>query len=102
MRREVAINAAFSRTPSGRDPDAFAEAVREVEGFETGEICKILDGSVTNFGAFMHRARVRLREGLEARAGACHDLVQRGREAGCVGSASGAELLNNCGLLLGG
>jgi RNA polymerase sigma-70 factor (ECF subfamily) len=41
--------------------------LREVEGFETGEICKILDVSVTNFGVLMHRARARLRECLEAR-----------------------------------
>jgi RNA polymerase sigma-70 factor (ECF subfamily) len=43
--------------------------LREVEGFETREICKILDVSVTNSGVPMHRARARLRECLEARGG---------------------------------
>jgi RNA polymerase sigma-70 factor, ECF subfamily len=41
--------------------------LREVEGLETGEICKILDVSVTNFGVLMHRARARLRECLEGK-----------------------------------
>jgi RNA polymerase sigma-70 factor (ECF subfamily) len=41
--------------------------LREVEGFETSEICKILAVSVTNFGVLMHRARARLRECLEAK-----------------------------------
>jgi RNA polymerase sigma-70 factor (ECF subfamily) len=44
-----------------------AFVLREVEGFDTGEICKILDVSVTNFGVLMHRARARLRECLEAK-----------------------------------
>jgi RNA polymerase sigma-70 factor (ECF subfamily) len=44
-----------------------AFALREVEGLETGEICKILAVSVTNFGVLMHRARTRLRECLEAK-----------------------------------
>lgn len=42
-----------------------AFVLREVEGLETGEICKILEVSVTNFGVLMHRARARLRECLE-------------------------------------
>ena len=41
--------------------------LREVEGFDTGEICKILEVSVTNFGVLMHRARARLRECLETK-----------------------------------
>ncbi|HLJ44901.1 MAG TPA: sigma-70 family RNA polymerase sigma factor [Bryobacteraceae bacterium] len=41
--------------------------LREVEGLETSEICKILAVSVTNFGVLMHRARARLRECLEAK-----------------------------------
>lgn len=41
--------------------------LREVEGLDTGEICKILEVSVTNFGVLMHRARARLRECLETR-----------------------------------
>lgn len=42
-------------------------ALREVAGLDTGEICKILDVSVTNCGVLMHRARTRLRECLEAK-----------------------------------
>jgi RNA polymerase sigma-70 factor (ECF subfamily) len=44
-----------------------AFVLREIEGLETSEICKILAVSVTNFGVLMHRARVRLRESLEAK-----------------------------------
>jgi len=40
--------------------------LREVEGFETSEVCKILDVSVTNLGVLFFRARNRLRECLEA------------------------------------
>lgn len=41
--------------------------LREVEGLDTGEICKILEVTVTNFGVLMHRARARLRECLEGK-----------------------------------
>ncbi len=41
--------------------------LREVEGLDSGEICKILEVSVTNFGVLMHRARARLRECMEAK-----------------------------------
>jgi RNA polymerase sigma-70 factor (ECF subfamily) len=41
--------------------------LREVEGLETSEICKIIEVTVTNFGVLMHRARARLRECLEAK-----------------------------------
>jgi RNA polymerase sigma-70 factor (ECF subfamily) len=44
-----------------------AFVLREVEGLDTGEICKILDVSVTNFGVLMFRARARLRECLEVK-----------------------------------
>jgi RNA polymerase sigma-70 factor, ECF subfamily len=44
-----------------------AFVLREIEGLDTGEICKILDVSVTNFGVLMHRARARLRECLETK-----------------------------------
>jgi RNA polymerase sigma-70 factor (ECF subfamily) len=44
-----------------------AFVLREVEGFETEEICKILNVTVTNFGVLLHRARARLRECLEAK-----------------------------------
>jgi RNA polymerase sigma-70 factor, ECF subfamily len=41
--------------------------LREVEGLETPEICKILEVTVTNIGVLMHRARIRLRECLEGK-----------------------------------
>ncbi|MBI1895735.1 MAG: sigma-70 family RNA polymerase sigma factor [Acidobacteria bacterium] len=41
--------------------------LREVEGLETAEICKIVDVTVTNMGVLMHRARTRMRECLEAK-----------------------------------
>jgi RNA polymerase sigma-70 factor (ECF subfamily) len=41
--------------------------LREVEGLETADICKILDVTVTYFGVLMYRARARLRECLEAK-----------------------------------
>jgi RNA polymerase sigma-70 factor (ECF subfamily) len=42
-------------------------ALREIEGIESGEICKILGITITNLGVLMHRARTRLRECLEAK-----------------------------------
>lgn len=44
-----------------------AFVLKEVEGVESSEICKILGVTVTNFGVLMHRARLRLRECLEAK-----------------------------------
>lgn len=41
--------------------------LREIQGLETQEICKILGVSATNMGVLMHRARARLRECLESR-----------------------------------
>jgi RNA polymerase sigma-70 factor (ECF subfamily) len=41
--------------------------LREMEGLETAEICKILGVTVTNMGVLMHRARNRLRECIEAK-----------------------------------
>jgi RNA polymerase sigma-70 factor (ECF subfamily) len=49
----------------GAQREAFV--LREVEGLETAEICKILGVSVTNMGVILHRARNRLRECLESR-----------------------------------
>lgn len=40
--------------------------LREVHGFSTDEICKILDVTTTNLGVMLHRARTRLRECLAA------------------------------------
>jgi RNA polymerase sigma-70 factor (ECF subfamily) len=45
----------------------FAFVLREVEGFETPEICRILDVSRTNLGVMLHRLRNRVRECLEAK-----------------------------------
>lgn len=42
-----------------------AFVLREVEGLDSAEICKILDVSRTNLGVLMYRARNRLRECLE-------------------------------------
>jgi RNA polymerase sigma-70 factor (ECF subfamily) len=44
-----------------------AFVLREVEGMETDEICKILEVTVTNLGVLLFRARNRLRECLEAK-----------------------------------
>ena len=44
-----------------------AFVLREVEGFSTEEICKILEVTRTNFGVLIYRARNRLRECLEAK-----------------------------------
>lgn len=41
--------------------------LREIEGLETHEICKILEVTVTNMGVLFYRARARLRECLESR-----------------------------------
>ncbi len=41
--------------------------LREVEGLETNEICKILEVTETNFGVMLYRIRNRLRECLEAK-----------------------------------
>jgi RNA polymerase sigma-70 factor (ECF subfamily) len=41
--------------------------LREVEDFDTREICKILELSVTHFGVLLFRARARLRECLKAK-----------------------------------
>ena len=44
-----------------------AFVLREVEGFSTEEICKILKVTRTNLGVLLHRVRHRLRECLESR-----------------------------------
>lgn len=43
-----------------------AFALREIEGLETAEICKILAVTITNLGVLFYRARTRLRECLES------------------------------------
>lgn len=49
------------------DRQRVAFTLREVEGFETEEICKILDVSANNLGVLLYRARNRLRECLESK-----------------------------------
>ena len=49
------------------DRQRTAFTLREVEGFGTEEICKILDISANNLGVLLYRARNRLRECLEAK-----------------------------------
>lgn len=49
------------------DRQRLAFELREVQGFTTDEICKILDVSANNLGVLLYRARNRLRECLEAK-----------------------------------
>ncbi len=42
-----------------------AFSLREMDGLETGEICKILDVTATNLWVILHRARAKLRVCLE-------------------------------------
>ena len=49
------------------DRHRVAFTLREVEGFESGEVCKILEVSANNLGVMLFRARNRLRECLEAK-----------------------------------
>ena len=49
------------------DRHRVAFTLREVEGFDTGDICKILEVSANNLGVILFRARNRLRECLEAK-----------------------------------
>jgi len=44
-----------------------AFVLREIEGMDTPEICKILEVTRTNLGVLLHRVRNRLRECLEAK-----------------------------------
>jgi RNA polymerase sigma-70 factor (ECF subfamily) len=41
--------------------------LREIEGYNTTDICKILELSITHFGVLLYRARARLRECLESK-----------------------------------
>jgi RNA polymerase sigma-70 factor (ECF subfamily) len=49
------------------DRQRMAFTLREVEGFETAEICNILDVTANNLGVLLFRARNGLRECLEAK-----------------------------------
>ena len=56
------LNACLETVPTQQ---RLAFLLREVEGFTTQEICKILQVSRTNLGVLFYRARNRLRECLE-------------------------------------
>lgn len=62
VRRE--LEACLAALP---DRQRIAYTLREVEGFETAEICNILDVSANNLGVLLFRARNGLRECLEAK-----------------------------------
>lgn len=49
------------------DRQRVAFTLREVEGFSTDEICKILDVTANNLGVLLYRARNGLRECLESK-----------------------------------
>jgi RNA polymerase sigma-70 factor (ECF subfamily) len=44
-----------------------AFVLREIEGMETADICRILEVSDTNVGVLLYRVRNRLRECLETK-----------------------------------
>ena len=56
----------FTKCLSGLSPHhANAFTLREIEGADTGEICKVLNVSETNLWVILHRARMQLRRCLE-------------------------------------
>jgi len=58
----------FTKCLSGLSPtQANAFTLREIEGLNTGEICKVLDITETNLWVILHRARMHLRRCLETR-----------------------------------
>ena len=58
------IDGCLDRVPTNQ---RMAFVLREVEGMDTQEICKILEVTPTNLGVLLHRVRNRLRECLEAK-----------------------------------
>ena len=58
------IDGCLGRVPTNQ---RMAFVLREIEGMDTQEICKILEVTRTNLGVLLHRARNRLRECLEAK-----------------------------------
>ena len=58
------IDGCLDRVPTNQ---RMAFVLREIEGMDTQEVCKILDVTRTNLGVLLHRVRNRLRECLEAR-----------------------------------
>ena len=58
----------FTECLSGLSPNhANAFTLREIEGADTGEICKVLNVTETNLWVILHRARMQLRRCLETR-----------------------------------
>jgi RNA polymerase sigma-70 factor (ECF subfamily) len=58
----------FAKCLSDLSPiHANAFTLREIEGADTGEICKVLNVSETNLWVILHRARMQLRRCLETR-----------------------------------
>ena len=58
------IDGCLDRVPTNQ---RMAFVLREIEGMDTKEICKILEITSTNLGVLLHRVRNRLRECLEAK-----------------------------------
>ena len=58
------IDGCLDRVPTNQ---RMAFVLREIEGMDTLEICKILEVTRTNLGVLLHRVRNRLRECLEAK-----------------------------------
>ncbi|MCH8146064.1 MAG: sigma-70 family RNA polymerase sigma factor [Gemmatimonadetes bacterium] len=58
------ISGCLDRVPTNQ---RMAFVLREIEGMDTQEICKILEVTRTNVGVLLHRVRNRLRECLEAK-----------------------------------
>lgn len=49
------------------DRQRVAFALREVEGFDTEDVCNILEVTANNLGVLLYRARNRMRECLESK-----------------------------------
>jgi RNA polymerase sigma-70 factor (ECF subfamily) len=65
--REKKFLAQFTKCLSALSPNhANAFTLREIEGADTGEICKVLNVTETNLWVILHRARMLLRRCLEA------------------------------------
>ncbi len=58
------IDGCLDRVPTNQ---RMAFVLREIEGMDAQEICKILEVTRTNLGVLLHRVRNRLRECLEAK-----------------------------------
>ncbi len=58
------IDGCLDRVPTNQ---RMAFVLREIEGMDTQEVCKIMEVTRTNLGVLLHRVRNRLRECLEAK-----------------------------------